>query len=101
MESGYNNALVSSAGAQGVMQLLPSTWKYVETVLLHHPVAHTADGNVEVGLAYLQHLLAVFNSDERLALAGWYQGERAVREQGVLKVSEAFVADVLALKQRM
>ncbi len=101
MESGYNNAVVSPAGAQGVMQLLPSTWDYVETVLLHRRVRHDADGNVEVGLAYLRHLLGVFHGDKRLALAGWYQGERAVRERGVLKVSEAFVADVLALEQRM
>jgi hypothetical protein len=101
MESGYNNRLVSSVGARGVMQLLPTTWDYVETVLLRRRVAHTADGNVHVGVAYLQHLLHAFGGNERLALAAWYQGERAVRRQGVLKVSEPFVADVLALSRRM
>jgi LysM repeat protein len=101
MESGFNNSMVSSVGAQGVMQLLPSTWDYVETVLLKKQVDHDADGNVEVGLAYLDHLLAAFGGDERLALAAWYQGERAVRAHGPYKVSEAFVADVLALRERM
>lgn len=101
MESGYNNSVVSSVGAQGVMQLLPSTWDYVETVLIGHKVPHDADGNVHVGMAYLSHLLSVFNGDERLALSGWYQGERSVKAVGPYKVSEAFVADVLALKQRM
>jgi LysM repeat protein len=101
MESGFNNSMVSPVGARGIMQLLPSTWDYVETVLLGQQVPHTADGNVQVGVAYLHHLLSVFGGDERLALAAWYQGERAVREQGVLKESELFVADVLALKQRM
>jgi len=101
MESGYNNDVVSSVGAQGVMQLLPSTWDYVETVLIKSKVSHDADGNVHVGLAYLNHLLNAFNGDERLALAGWYQGERAVKAHGPYKVSKAFVADVLALKQRM
>jgi soluble lytic murein transglycosylase-like protein len=101
MESGYNNAMVSSVGAQGVMQLLPTTWEYVENVLIGHPVAHDADGNVHVGMAYLNHLLQVFNGDEKLALAGWYQGERAVKARGPYKVSKAFVADVLALRQRM
>ncbi len=101
MESGYNNAVVSSVGAQGVMQLLPSTWDYVEQVLIHQKVSHDADGNVHVGMAYLSHLLNAFNGDEHLALAGWYQGERAVRASGPYKVSKAFVADVLALKQRM
>jgi LysM repeat protein len=101
MESGFNNSVVSSVGAQGVMQLLPSTWDYVETVLIKHPVAHDADGNVHVGLAYLNHLLHAFNGNEQLALAAWYQGERAVRATGPYKVSKIFVADVLALRQRM
>jgi soluble lytic murein transglycosylase-like protein len=101
MESGFNNSVVSSVGAQGVMQLLPSTWAYVENVLIGHPVQHGADGNVEVGLAYLHHLLAVFGGNEHLALAGWYQGERAVKKVGPYKVSKVFVADVLALRDRM
>ena len=101
MESGFNNAMVSNVGAQGVMQLLPSTWDYVETVLIRHKVAHDADGNVQVGVALLHHLLQAFHGDEKLALAAWYQGERAVKEQGVLKVSRPFVDDVLALRQRM
>jgi LysM repeat protein len=102
MESGYNNAMVSSVGAQGVMQLLPSTWTYVEDVLIGHKVTdHGADGNVRVGMAYLHHLLGAFGGDERLALAGWYQGERSVRANGPLQVSKAFAADVLALKERM
>ena len=101
MESGYQNDVVSNVGAQGIMQLLPSTWQYVEDVLIGHPVPHTADGNVEAGVALLHHLLGVFGGDERLALAAWYQGEKAVREVGVYKVSKVFVADVEALKTRM
>jgi soluble lytic murein transglycosylase-like protein len=101
MESGYQNDVVSSVGAQGVMQLLPSTWQYVETVLLGHRVPHTADGNVEVGVTLLHHLLGVFGGNERLALAAWYQGERSVRQIGVYKVSKVFVSDVEALQTRM
>ncbi len=101
MESGYNNSVVSSVGAQGVMQLLPSTWDYVETVLIGHSVAHGADGNVHVGVALLHHLLGAFAGNERLALAAWYQGERSVRKIGPLKVSKVFVADVEALRTRM
>jgi len=101
MESGYNNTVVSSVGAQGVMQLLPSTWDYVETVLVGHKVDHGADGNVQVGLALLHHLLGAFRGNEHLALAAWYQGERSVRRIGPLKESKVFVADVEALKARM
>lgn len=101
MESGYNNSLVSPAGARGIMQLLPSTWRYVEAVLIHHRVRDSAAGNVRVGVALLHHLLRVFHGDEHLALAAWYQGERAVRRHGVYAVSRRFVADVLALSHRM
>ena len=101
MESGYNNALVSSVGARGIMQLLPSTFHFAEHVLIGHPLRHNADGNVRAGVAYLAHLLHDFHGDKRLALAGWYQGERAVRKHGLYKVSKTFVKDVLALEQRM
>jgi LysM repeat protein len=102
MESGYNNSMVSSVGAQGVMQLMPTTWTYVEDVLIGHKVDdHGPDGNIHVGMAYLHHLLGVFDGDEHLALAGWYQGERSVKANGPLQVSKVFVANVLALKQRM
>jgi LysM repeat protein len=101
MESGYQTRLVSASGAVGVLQTLPSTRDYVETVLLGRRVPHTVDGDVEIGVALLKHLITVFNGDERLALAAWYQGERAVRKVGLYKVTTPFVDDVLALKQRM
>lgn len=101
MESGYNNSLVSSVGARGIMQLLPTTFHFVEAVLIRHHVRHDANGNVRAGVAYLSHLLRDFHGDKRLALAGWYQGERAVRKHGLFKVSKQFVADVLSLEQRM
>jgi Transglycosylase SLT domain/Putative peptidoglycan binding domain/LysM domain len=101
MESGYNNALVSSVGARGIMQLLPSTFSFAESVLIGHHLRHDANGNVRAGVAYLSHLLHDFHGDKRLALAGWYQGERAVRKHGVYKVSKTFVSAVLALEKRM
>jgi len=42
-----------------------------------------------------------FGGDERLALAGWYQGERAVRKHGAYGITKPFVANVLALRSRM
>jgi len=101
MESGYQTRIVSSAGARGVLQTLPSTRAYVETVLARRQIPRTVDGDIEVGVLYIRHLLQVFKGNERLALAGWYQGERAVREHGVYNVSKPFVANVLALKLRM
>jgi soluble lytic murein transglycosylase-like protein len=101
MESGYNNHLVSSVGARGIMQLLPSTFHFAESVLIGHHLRHDANGNVRAGVAYLAHLLHDFHGNQRLALAGWYQGEGAVRKHGLYKVSKTFVGDVLALERRM
>jgi nucleoid-associated protein YgaU len=101
MESGYNNRLVSSVGARGIMQLLPSTFSFAETVLIGHRVTHNANGNVRAGVAYIAHLLHDFHGNKRLALAGWYQGERAVRKHGLYNETRPFVANVLALAQRM
>src|SRR5437870_7516220 len=99
MESGFQTNLTSAAGAWGVMQILPSTWSYVETVLLGHTVPHTASGNIRVGVLYLRQLLREFGGDERKALAGWYQGPASVRKLGVLRETKVFVANVLALRE--
>jgi soluble lytic murein transglycosylase-like protein len=101
MESGFQPNIVSSAGARGVLQTLPTTRDFVETVLTGHALPETLDGDVQVGVLYLRHLLRRFEGDEGLALAAWYQGEGAVRRDGVYGVTEPFVANVLALKQRM
>jgi LysM repeat protein len=101
MESGFNNAMVSPAGAVGVMQVTPDTWDYVEQVLLLGTnVPHDADGNVRVGIAYLHHLLHLFGGDERQALAAYYQGAGAVQLAGFLPGTKQYVEDILALKAR-
>jgi LysM repeat protein len=101
MESGFQTEIVSSAGARGVLQTLPTTRTYVETVLAGRKIPQSVDGDVEVGVLYLKHLLQRFGGDERLALAGWYQGEVAVQKYGLYKVTKPFVANVLALRNRM
>ena len=100
MESGYQPNLTSSVGAWGVMQILPSTWSYVELVLVGRTVRRTVSGNIRVGVAFMRQLLREFNGDVKLALAAWYQGPASVRRLGPLPVTRIFVADVLALRQR-
>jgi len=101
MESGYQSNLTSPAGAWGVMQVTPATWDFVETVLVGGSIPRTTDGNVQVGILYLAHLLREFGGSERLSIAAWYQGPASVRRRGFLRETSAFVADVLALKARM
>ena len=89
MESGFQEDVVSSAGAIGVMQLLPETWEWVDTMLLGEATPRTYDGNVRAGVRYLRWQLDQFDGDVRLALAGYYQGARAVRERGPVRRHEA------------
>jgi hypothetical protein len=100
-ESGFQNHVRSSAGAAGVMQVIPATWFFVERFVIGDPVPRTPDGNVRVGVAYLHHLLREFHGDERLALAAYHQGPAAVRRRGLLRPTRRFVANVLALRGRV
>jgi peptidoglycan hydrolase-like protein with peptidoglycan-binding domain len=101
MESGYQPRVISSAGARGVLQTLPMTRQFVEEVLAGRRIPHTLDGDIEVGVLYLRHLLQEFRGDKTLALAAWYQGADAVRKHGLYNVTKPFVANVLALELRM
>jgi hypothetical protein len=97
MESGYQEDVVSSVGAVGVMQLLPETWNWVDVILIGQRTPRTADGNIKAGVRYLRWQLDQFDGDRRLALAGWYQGARAVREIGLYDDTKQFVSIVLQL----
>jgi peptidoglycan hydrolase-like protein with peptidoglycan-binding domain len=101
MESGNQAHVVSPAGAWGVMQVLPSTWRFVEVVLIGRRVPRTANGNVRVGVAYLHHLLRLFGGNRRHALGAYYQGAAAVRRHGLYGETRVFVRNVLALSTRM
>ena len=97
MESGFQQDVVSNVGAIGVMQLLPETWEFVDVVLLGVRTPRTYQGNVRAGVRYLRWQLDEFGGDRRLALAGWYQGARAVRERGLYDDTREFVRIVLML----
>jgi hypothetical protein len=99
MESGFQANVTSPAGAWGVMQVTPDTWRYVELYLIGHRVRRTADGNVRVGVAFLHQLLHEFNFDARLAIGAYYQGLTGVRKHGLSGETREFARDVLALQR--
>jgi peptidoglycan hydrolase-like protein with peptidoglycan-binding domain len=100
-ESGWQQDVRSTAGALGVMQVTPATWDFVELFVIGLQIPSTADGNVRVGVAYLDHLLGQFSGDVRLALGGYYQGPASVRRDGLFGETKRFVANVLALRGRV
>jgi peptidoglycan hydrolase-like protein with peptidoglycan-binding domain len=101
MESGFQPHVVSHAGALGVMQVTPATWDFVEEVLLGRNVSKTTEGNILVGVLFLRHLLREFRGDERLAVAAYYQGAKAVREIGLFDETRTYVAAISSLKGRV
>jgi len=100
-ESGFNNAMVSSANARGVMQVMPGTWDYVQQNLTTQQLnPDSAEDNVRAGALYLARLLRDTGGDERLATAGYYQGLASVRKIGLLPETEQYVNNVMALRAR-
>lgn len=84
VESNFQPEAVSNRNAQGLMQLIPETAARFSVKDPFDPVE-----NVLGGMRYLRWLLAYFEGDVRLALAGYNAGEGAVdRHGGVPPFSE-------------
>ncbi|NIZ61441.1 lytic murein transglycosylase [Sedimentitalea sp. CY04] len=97
VESAGQVDAVSSAGAQGLMQLMPDTAVRfdVEDVL-------AAQQNIQGGVKYLDWLMEKFGGDPVLVLAGYNAGEGSIRDhQGVPPFPETrdYVPLVLAAFQ--
>ena len=83
-ESEFNPRAYSSAGARGVMQLIPSTaqltarkegMRYSRSALLDDPVY-----NMTLGSAHLSHLLAQYNGSLIMTFAGYNAGPHRVTQ---------------------
>lgn len=101
-ESGWNNDEVSGIGAVGVMQIVPTTWTWIDRYLTPGDPLGTASAseNIRAGVLLLHQLLQVTGGNEALAVAGYYQGLASVRRYGMYPSTRRYVADVLALAQR-
>ena len=77
VESDYDPRAVSSAGAQGLMQLMPTT-------ALRMQIRDSFDPrlNIFAGVRYLRVLANHFNGDIELTVAGYNAGEGAVMRYG-------------------
>ena len=77
-ESGWNPAAHSSAGALGLMQLMPGT---ALRFAVSDPVS--TEDNISGGVRYLAALSRIFGGDLRLVVAAYYCGERHIERVGL------------------
>ncbi|MEP7081742.1 MAG: LysM peptidoglycan-binding domain-containing protein [Chloroflexota bacterium] len=97
-ESGWRQDVVSSAGAVGVMQLMPGTAQWVGQAMLGRTVnINDARDNVHAGVRLLAHYVNRYGGNRDLVLAAYYQGQGATDRHGVFPVSRAYIAAVDAL----
>lgn len=82
-ESTFNTNVVSSAGARGLMQLMPATAKLVAKQIgvrhTHQRLVTDPAYNVTLGSAYMADLLDRFNGSYILAIASYNAGPGRVR----------------------
>ena len=99
-ESGWQEGLVSSAGAIGVMQLLPATGDWVGPGMLGYAVnLRDTRQNVRAGVRLLRHYLDRYHGDKARVLAAYYQGQTAVDRHGIYAVSRPYIASILHLER--
>lgn len=77
-ESSFMVDAVSSAGARGLMQVLPSTAEYISQERLPYRALLQPDTNVSLGIQYLRYLMDKVDNNSILATASYNAGWRRV-----------------------
>jgi soluble lytic murein transglycosylase-like protein len=79
-ESAFSPVAVSSSNAQGLMQVIPSTWTWLAELQREPPDdPFDPDANVRYGIYYLRWLLDYFDGDVELVVPSYNRGQGYIR----------------------
>lgn len=78
-ESVFHNCAKSSAGAYGIMQLMPRTARYIAKEIGRNMKISKERDNVYMGVYYLSDLLIEFNGDIELAVKSYNAGPKHIK----------------------
>jgi len=94
-ESGFNQRAVSPANAIGTMQVIPSSGRWASDLVGRKLNLLDPYDNVTAGIAIIRQLV---NSSPDLgtAIAGYYQGQYSVSQNGMFEDTKAYVAAIKA-----
>jgi soluble lytic murein transglycosylase-like protein len=103
VESKFERRARGPAGAQGLMQLMPKTAGAMAKLLDRKRDSYDPDFNIHAGTLLLSRLLARFEGDETLALAGYNRGGGTVSNwiatgEGLPEGAQGFADRVLRAK---
>jgi soluble lytic murein transglycosylase-like protein len=100
-ESGFSQHMRSSAGAIGVMQLMPGTADWVGPAVVGRRLdPRNVHDNIEGGVAFLAWLQRRTGDSRRTAMA-YYQGLASLDQRGPYDDTVAYVKSVMALAGRV
>jgi N-acetylmuramoyl-L-alanine amidase len=100
-ESGWQQGVVSSAGAVGTGQLMPDTASFISSTLVGMPLnINSVSDNIRMSAAFLAYLADIEGNNQCATIAAYYEGPLNLSEYGVFPESQTYVASVEALIPR-
>jgi hypothetical protein len=98
-ESGWQQRRLSPAGAVGVMQVMPSTGRWISTYVGRRLNLYGLHDNATAGVVLVK-VLQDTTSGHRV-IGSYYQGLGSIRQHGMYPSTKAYLRSVLAIRKRL
>ena len=99
-ESGWNQNMVSDAGAIGITQVLPETAEWAVPLLVPDATDWdtSAVDNARLGAALLRYYLDASQGNLKISIGAYYQGWASIEQYGLFEETAVYVGNVLSLQ---